>query len=82
MKLEYSVVVKWSDEDQAYLVFIPEFGPHQLTHGDNYRQAFKHALEVMETLVDAYQEDGRPLPKPRKYGSNQVQSKRATAKSA
>lgn len=82
MKLEYSVLVKWSDEDQAYLVFIPEFGPHPLTHGDSYRQAFKHALEVMETLVEAYQEDGRALPKPRKYVDTQSQSKRVPAKSA
>lgn len=56
MKLQYSVVIQWSDEDQAYLVILPEFGPDAQTHGDSYKEAMKHAQEVMEMLVDHYQE--------------------------
>ena len=27
MNLQYSILIQWSDEDQAYLVIIPEFSP-------------------------------------------------------
>ena len=67
MKMQYSIVIQWSDEDQAYLVTLPEFGPDPQTHGDTYKEAMKRALEVMETLVDFYQETGQTLPAPRKY---------------
>jgi predicted RNase H-like HicB family nuclease len=34
----YSMVIEWSDEDQAYVVSIPEF-PGNHTHGDTYEEA-------------------------------------------
>ena len=72
MNLQYSVVIQWSDEDQAYLVTLPEFGSEPQTHGATYKEAMKHAQEVMETLVEFYQEQGRRLPKPRKSGGKKV----------
>jgi predicted RNase H-like HicB family nuclease len=65
MKLHYSILVQWSDEDQKYVVSLPEFRPYAHTHGDTYKEAFKNAQEVLELLVEAYQEQGRPLPQPR-----------------
>ena len=69
MNLHYSVVVKWSDEDQAYLVFLPEFGEQPRTHGETYKEAMKNAEQVLELLVESYQAEGWPLPAPAKYAA-------------
>ena len=65
----YSMVIQWSDEDQVYVVSLPEFGPYSKTHGATYEEAARHGREVLELLIDTYQEDGRPLPEPVKFGS-------------
>jgi antitoxin HicB len=67
--MKYSVLIQWSDEDHAFLVTIPEFGSGPKTHGDTYKQAFRRAHEVLELLVDTYQQEGLPLPKPWKHGA-------------
>jgi predicted RNase H-like HicB family nuclease len=64
MNLHYSVLIQWSDEDQVYVVSLPEFGPYAHTHGDTYEEALKNAQEVLELLVETYQEEGKPLPQP------------------
>ena len=61
----YSILIQWSDEDQKYVVSLPEFGPYAHTHGDTYEEAFKNAQEVLELLVETYEEQGRPLPQPK-----------------
>ncbi|MGK7942678.1 MAG: type II toxin-antitoxin system HicB family antitoxin [Crocosphaera sp.] len=65
MKSPYTIVIFWSDEDQCYLVHLPEF-PTQIfhTHGDTYEEALKNAQEVLELLIEEYKEDGKPLPQP------------------
>ena len=77
MKLQYSIVIQWSDEDKAYLVTLPEFGPQPQTHGETYKEAMKHALEVLETLVDFYEETGRKLPEPKKYRERKTRARTA-----
>jgi len=67
--LSYSMIITWSDEDRAFLVRLPEFGPGAMTHGDTYEEAAKHGQEVLEMLVESYIEDGQPLPKPDKFES-------------
>ena len=66
MKLPYTVVILWSDEDNCYLVHLPEF-PYQKfhTHGDSYIEAVENAHEVLELLVEEYQQKGKNLPKPK-----------------
>lgn len=64
MKSRYSVLIQWSDEDQKYVVSLPEFGPYAHTHGDTYEEALKNAQEVLELLIETYQEQGRELPQP------------------
>ncbi len=65
MKSPYTIVILWSDEDQCYLVHLPEF-PNQKfhTHGDTYEEALKNAQEVLELLIEEYKEDGKTLPQP------------------
>ncbi len=59
----YSVVIQWSEEDQAYLARAPEL-PGCITHGDTYEEALKNALEVIELWIEAAQKSGRPIPPP------------------
>lgn len=62
--LHYTMVIKWSDEDNLFIVALPEFGPFCLTHGKTYKQAFKHGLEVLDLLVEDLRRRGEPLPVP------------------
>jgi predicted RNase H-like HicB family nuclease len=66
MTLQYSMLIQWSDEDQAYIVTLPEFGGPK-THGDTYEQAAKRGREVLELLVESSLEHGESLPAPAKY---------------
>ena len=67
----YSMVIRWSDEDQAYLVTLPEWqdrliGP-AATHGDTYEQAARHGREVLDMLIEDALASGEPLPEPNVY---------------
>jgi predicted RNase H-like HicB family nuclease len=71
MKLHYTIVIQWSNEDKCYLVYLPDFPTQQFhTHGDTYEEALKNAQEVLELLVQDYQEDGKPLPQPKTLENN------------
>jgi predicted RNase H-like HicB family nuclease len=64
---KYSMVIRWSDEDQTFVVSLPEFGPYARTHGDTYKEAVRRGCECLESLIEAYKAEGRRLPKPRKF---------------
>jgi predicted RNase H-like HicB family nuclease len=66
-RLHYSMVVQWSDDDQAYLVTLPEwegrvFNP--ITHGESYEQAVEQAHEALTALVASARQHAEPLPEP------------------
>jgi antitoxin HicB len=65
----YSMVIQWSDEDKAFIVSLPEFGPYSKTHGATYEEAAKNGQEALESLIEAFEADGQPLPEPAKFGS-------------
>ena len=51
MNLKYRINIIWSNQNNCYLVSLPDFiGQKWLTHGDTYEEAFKNGLEVMEEL--------------------------------
>lgn len=64
MNPRYSIVIQWSDEDQKYVVSLPEFGPYAHTHGETYEEALKNAQEVLELLIEDHQARGATLPTP------------------
>ena len=64
MKHQYSIIIQWSDEDQKYVVSLPEFGPYTHTHGDSYEEALKNGQEVLELLIEDYQVRNQKLPEP------------------
>ena len=63
MKPHYSMIIQWSIEDEIYIVSLPEFG-NAHTHGDTYTEAIQHGEEVLELLIEEYQNLGRILPTP------------------
>ncbi|MBW4494842.1 MAG: type II toxin-antitoxin system HicB family antitoxin [Oscillatoria princeps RMCB-10] len=70
MKCEYTIVIQWSDEDECYVVSLPEWGELCHTHGDTYEEALKNAQEVLELLIESSLEEGKTLPNPRKFGKS------------
>ena len=66
--LHYSMVIEWSEEDQAYLVTLPEWADRVLmpaTHGETYSEVVQHGQEVLEMLVRSATKDGEQLPSPK-----------------
>lgn len=61
-RIRYSVIIQWSEEDQVYVVTLPEWGGCH-THGATYEEAAKNAKEVLELLVSGEQE----LPSPHEF---------------
>jgi len=65
--LHYSMLIEWSEEDQAYLVTLPEWADRVLmpaTHGSTYSEAVQHGQEVLEMLANCTVEEGESLPRP------------------
>lgn len=74
LKSKYTVVIQWSEEDQTYVVLLPEWAgllAMPCTDGKTYRQAGKHARQVLESMIEEYQEDGKTLPQARTYAPKQ-----------
>jgi predicted RNase H-like HicB family nuclease len=68
--LHYSILIEWSDEDQFYLVTLPEWADRVMmsaTHGSPYVEAAQHGQEVLEMLVRSALAEGQPLPKAKRH---------------
>ena len=68
----YSMLIQWSDEDQAYLVTLPEwegrvFGP--ATHGETYEEAVRNGREALAALIASAEKHGESLPQPRVFAA-------------
>jgi antitoxin HicB len=70
--MQYSMLIEWSEEDQAYLVTLPEWARQvymPATHGDTYDEAVKHGQEVLAMLINDAGKYGEPLPPPRVHAA-------------
>lgn len=68
MTHHYSMEIVWSDIDQLFLVSLPEFADDVQTfrsYGKTYEEAVRNGVEALESLVEFYQSENMPLPKPR-----------------
>jgi len=66
--MKYSITIQWSEEDQCYVVSLPEWGEYCHTHGDTYEEALKNAQEVLELLIESALNNNENLPKPNIFG--------------
>lgn len=63
MKGKYKIVIEWSQEDNCFVVSLPDFDIMQpCTHGDSYEEALENAQDVIELLEDVYAQKEKPLP--------------------
>ena len=65
--MNYSMVIRWSNEDQAFVVSFPEWeaaGHIGHVHGRTYREAAQQGEELLENLVDWAKQGGEPMPPP------------------
>ena len=69
----YSMIIQWSDEDQLFLVTIPEFSVQlcclnrvlmPCTHGKTREDAIRSGEEVIEMYLEACVAEGESIPEP------------------
>ena len=61
----YSMIIQWSDEDNAYIVTVPEL-PGCQTHGETYEEAVQQGKDAIASWIMVAEELGRSIPPPRK----------------
>ena len=65
---QYSMIIQWSQEDQLFLVTIPEFSERVIipcTHGKTREQAIRNGEEVIEMYLEAWQAEGITIHEPK-----------------
>lgn len=62
--IRYELIVYWSDEDQSFVVEVPEL-PGCMADGATYQEAIANVETVIREWVEVAQEMGRPIPEPR-----------------
>jgi antitoxin HicB len=68
--MKYRILIQWSDEDQTYVVFLPDwegsvFQP--VTDGATYEEAARKGESVLSFLIETFQDEGRALPDPKVF---------------
>jgi len=74
LKSRYTVIVQWSDEDQCFVVSLPEWGEFCHTHGETYEEAIANAQEVLEMLIEDTIDRGEELPIPQTFNAMEAQA--------
>lgn len=69
-ELRYSIVIQWSDEDQVYVVSLPEWGDLMHTHGETYEEALQRGRELIDLLIASRRANGEALPEPRVFATS------------
>lgn len=68
----YSMLIEWSDADQAYVVSFPEWEAVGLighTHGDTYAEAVLNGEDMLRFLVESARAEGDPIPEPHRFAA-------------
>lgn len=64
MSIKYELVIYWSDDDDAFIVEVPEL-PGCMSDGQTYQEAVGNAEVVIEEWIQRAKEMGRAVPEPR-----------------
>ena len=62
--IRYEMIIYWSDEDEAFIVEIPEL-PGCMADGATYQEAIANAEVIVQEWIDTAHELGRPVPEPK-----------------
>ena len=63
---KYEMRIYWSDDDQAYVVEVPDL-PGCAAHGDTPTEAAEMAQQAIRAWIDCAREDGERIPEPRPH---------------
>jgi len=64
MSIRYELIIFWSEDDQAFIVDVPELSGC-MADGESYEEAVANAREVIALWIETAQSLGRPIPEPR-----------------
>jgi len=64
MQSRYEMIIYWSNEDDAYVVEVPEL-PGCMADGETYQEAVSNAQVVIREWIETAEELGRPIPRPK-----------------
>jgi len=64
MKIRYELIIYWSDEDQAFIVEVPEL-PGCAADGETYQAAVHNVEVVIQEWIETAQLLGRSVPEPK-----------------
>ena len=64
IKYEYKLIIYWSEEDEAFVVEVPEL-PGCMADGGTYEAAVANARKVIEKWIETAHALGRPVPEPK-----------------
>jgi predicted RNase H-like HicB family nuclease len=62
--MKYGVVLKWSDDDEAFIAEVPEL-PGCAADGETYQEALSNVEVIIEEWIETAQSLGRSIPEPR-----------------
>ncbi len=60
----YEMIIYWSDEDNCYLVEVPEL-PGCMADGKTRTEAVANAEVIISEWIEVAKEDGRAIPEPK-----------------
>jgi antitoxin HicB len=64
---QYTILIQWSDEDECFVVSLPEWGDFVHTHGDTYEEALNNGQDLLNFLIESALENQESLPIPNKF---------------
>jgi len=64
MSIKYEMIIYWSEEDQSFLVEVPELSGC-MADGKSYEEAVTNAQAVVGQWIETARELGRTIPEPR-----------------
>ena len=61
---KYELIIYWSEEDQRYLVEVPEL-PGCMADGETYEEALRNARVIIDEWIETAKNLEREIPQPR-----------------
>ncbi|MBW1941001.1 MAG: type II toxin-antitoxin system HicB family antitoxin [Deltaproteobacteria bacterium] len=63
MQSRYELVIYWSDDNQCFIVEVPEL-QGCMADGSTYQEAVKNAEIIIQEWIETARQLGRPIPEP------------------
>lgn len=64
MSIKYEMIIYWSDDDNAFIVEVPEL-PGCMADGQTYQEAVTNAETIIQEWIETAKDLGRSIPEPK-----------------